>query len=177
MVFRLYPVATLSASGVQFHLPAGTTRRMSDDELSGLLIEDNPSDVLLFREMSSSGRARLKLMHAERLQDGLALLRSDAFDVVLLDLSLPDAFGLETVTRTYATRQDVPIIILTGTNDELLAMQAMNAGAQDYLVKGQFDRDILARAILYARERKRTEAATQRVVREQAARASAEAAE
>ncbi|HZN91448.1 MAG TPA: ATP-binding protein [Myxococcales bacterium] len=150
---------------------------MTDDEVTGLLIEDNPSDAFLLKELVADGRTRLKLLHAERLEDGLALLRGASFDVVLLDLSLPDARGIETVTRTYATRRDVPIIVLTGTDDEQIAMQAMHAGAQDYLVKGHVDRNLLTRSILYARERKRTEAANQRLVREQAARAGAEAAE
>ncbi|HYV48576.1 MAG TPA: ATP-binding protein [Myxococcaceae bacterium] len=150
---------------------------MTDDEVTGLLIEDNPSDAFLLKELVADGRTRLKLLHAERLEDGLALLRSATFDIVLLDLSLPDARGIETVTRTYAARRDIPIIVLTGTDDEQLAMEAMHAGAQDYLVKGHVDRNLLTRAILYARERKRTEAANQRLVREQAARAGAEAAE
>lgn len=147
------------------------------EEVTALLIEDNPTDVLLLDAMATGARVRLKLLHAERLEDGLALLRNAPFDVVLLDLSLPDAQGVETVSRTYATRRDVPIVILTGMDDERLAIQAMQAGAQDYLVKGQFDHHLLARAILYARERKRAEAAQQRLVREQAARAGAEAAE
>src|SRR6185369_3854230 len=147
------------------------------EEVTALLIEDNPTDVLLLEEMVTGARVRLKLLHAERLEDGLALLRNASFDVVLLDLSLPDAQGVETVSRTYATRRDVPIVILTGMDDERLAIQAMHAGAQDYLVKGRFDHHLLARAILYARERKRAEAAQQRLVREQAARAGAEAAE
>jgi len=147
------------------------------DEVTALLIEDSPADALLVETLATGGRARMKLMRAERLEDGLALLRNASFDAVLLDLSLPDAYGLETVARTYATRRDVPIIVLTGHDDEELAMQAMHAGAQDYLVKGQFDHHVLARTILYARERKRAEAAQQRLVREQSARAGAEAAE
>ncbi|HYV43497.1 MAG TPA: ATP-binding protein, partial [Myxococcaceae bacterium] len=135
------------------------------------------ADALLLEGLASGGRFRLKILHVERLQDGLAHLRHSSFDVVLLDLSLPDAQGVETVAQTYATRRDVPIVILTGLDDEQVAIQAMHAGAQDYLVKGQFDHHLLARAILYARERKRAEAAQQRLVREQSARASAEAAE
>jgi len=147
------------------------------DEVTCLLIEDNPTDVLLIEGLASGGRAVLKLTHARRLQDGLALLRRTPFDVVLLDLTLPDAKGPDAVVRTYAVRRDIPIVVLTGNTNEELALQAMKAGAQDYLIKGEFDGPLLLRAVLYARERKRMEVANQRLVREQAARVSAEAAE
>jgi len=150
---------------------------MTDDEVTALLIEDNPADAFLVEKLSTGGRAAVKLTHAKRLEDGLALLRGASFDAVLLDLTLPDAEGAASVARTYAVRRDVPIIVLTGNTYEELAIQAMKAGAQDYLIKGEFDGPLLLRSILYARERKRAEVATQRLVREQAARVSAEAAE
>ncbi|HVE84711.1 MAG TPA: protein kinase [Myxococcales bacterium] len=148
---------------------------MADDEFTGLLIEDSPTDALLLKALvEDAGHPRMKLLHAERLQDGLELLRDESIEIVLLDLSLPDAQGIATVTRTHAARQDVAIIVLTGLDDEMTAVQAMQEGAQDYLVKGQVDRAVLFRAIRYARERKRTERATHRLVREQAAQARAE---
>ncbi|HVE81375.1 MAG TPA: ATP-binding protein [Myxococcales bacterium] len=150
---------------------------MADEEVSGLLIEDSPSDALLLQELVSRSRPPFKFVHVERLQQGLDLLQERSFDIVLLDLTLPDAKGIETVIRTHAARPAVPIVVLTGTDDEHTAIQAMHAGAQDYLVKGQTDRGLLIRSILYARERKRMEEANHRIVREQAARASAEAAE
>lgn len=150
---------------------------MPDKKLTALLIEDSVSDAYLLQELLAVGRGRLNLLHAERLQDGLEILGRGSIDVVLLDLSLPDAFGIDTVIRTHAAAQDVPIVVLTGLDDEATAIQAVQQGAQDYLVKGQVDRNILIRAIRYAMERKRAEEATHRLVREQAARESAEAAE
>jgi signal transduction histidine kinase/DNA-binding NarL/FixJ family response regulator len=150
---------------------------MADDKLTVLLIEDSLADAFLLQELLAIGRSRLKLLHAERLKDGLEHLRRGSIDVVLLDLSLPDAYGIETVTQTHATSPDVAIVVLTGLDDEATAIRAMHEGAQDYLVKGQVDRNLLIRAIRYARERKRTEETNHRLVREQAARASAEAAE
>jgi len=147
---------------------------VSDDEFVGLLIEDSPSDAFLFQDLILQSHPRMKLHHAEQLQDGLELLRDRAIELVLLDLSLPDAQGIETVSRTHAARPDAAIIVLTGLDDEAKAVQAMQEGAQDYLVKGQVDRTLLARAIRYARERKRTEAAAHRFTLERAARARAQ---
>jgi len=79
--------------------------------------------------------------------------------VILLDLGLPDSQGLDTLARTYDQVRDVPIVLLTGLDDKTLAMQAMRAGAQDYLVKGQIDSNLLARTIRYAIERKQSEEA------------------
>jgi len=146
---------------------------MSDEEFVGLLIEDSPSDAFLFQELILQSHPKMKLHHAERLQDGLELLRDPAIELVLLDLSLPDAQGIETVSRTHSAREDAAIIVLTGLDDESTAVQAMQEGAQDYLVKGQVDRTLLARAIRYARERKRTEKAAHRFTLERAARARA----
>ncbi len=91
------------------------------------------------------------------LGEGLARLARDRFDAVLLDLSLPDAQGLNTVTQVLATSPGIPIVVLTGYDDQELALQAVQQGAQDYLVKGQVQADLLSRAIRYAIERKRTE--------------------
>jgi signal transduction histidine kinase/DNA-binding NarL/FixJ family response regulator len=147
------------------------------DALRALLIEDNLADARLLQELVLESRAQLELLHASSLAEGLELLRRGGIDVVLLDLSLPDAHGVETVVRTNAGAPEVAIIVLTGLDDETMALEAMHEGAQDYLVKGQVDGNLLVRAIRYAMERKRADEAARRLIREQAARAAAELSE
>jgi len=120
-----------------------------------LLVEDNDDDVLLIRE-SLSGTA-LEIDRAERLSTALARLTSGTFDAVLLDLSLPDAWGLDTIRRLRREAAAVPIVVLTGLNDEEIAMRAVEEGAQDYLFKGQSDGHLLARSLRYAIQRHRAE--------------------
>lgn len=98
------------------------------------------------------------LIHVECLEVAIRYLSSDRVDVVLLDLSLPDSFGLNTVKRLQASAPDIPIIVLTGVDNRALALQAVATGAQDYLVKGQISAQLLERAIRYAIERKKAEA-------------------
>jgi diguanylate cyclase (GGDEF)-like protein len=124
-----------------------------------LLIEDNPGDVRLLREaLLEAGTRKFSLTVSECLEEGLACLSEKDFDVVLLDLSLPDAEGLDTVTRAHEAAPQVPIVVLTGTDDEELAVQAVQSGAQDYLVKGQIQSTLLVRALRYAIERNRLQA-------------------
>ncbi|MFA6051048.1 MAG: EAL domain-containing protein [Methylobacter sp.] len=123
-----------------------------------LLIEDHKPDAVLLRELlSEDARQSFHLVHAERLEDGLALLRQEHFDVALLDLSLPDAFGHDTFWRLHQQAPNLPIIVLTGLDDEDLAIKLAQAGAQDYLVKSDLNSGILHRSIHYAIERKRVE--------------------
>ncbi|MEW6245777.1 MAG: GGDEF domain-containing response regulator [Nitrospirota bacterium] len=123
-----------------------------------LLIEDNPVDAQLTQDILAEWAAdRFDLTRVGTLGEGLARLARDRFDAVLLDLSLPDAQGLNTVTQVLATSPGIPIVVLTGYDDQELALQAVQQGAQDYLVKGQAQADLLSRAIRYAIERKRTE--------------------
>jgi len=127
---------------------------MDDSLESILLIEDNPGDARLIREMLSEVDLRITdLVSVDRLSAGLAMLARQKVDLVLLDLSLPDSHGLDTCNMLRATIPEVPIIVLTGTDDMTLAVQAVRQGAQDYLVKGQFDSALLARVIRYAVER------------------------
>jgi len=151
---------------------------MSSQATRILLVEDNPGDARLLREtLRDAESLPFELAHAGRLAEAEARLASEACDVVLLDLSLPDAHGLETVRRTLRAAPEVPIIVLTGLDDETLAVQAVQAGAQDYLVKGRVESILLARAIRYAMERKRLERERQRLLEsEREARAVAEAA-
>ena len=120
-----------------------------------LLVEDNDDDAMLIRE-SLSGTA-LEIDRAERLSTALAQLTLGKFDAVLLDLSLPDAWGLETIRRLRREAAAVPIVVLTGLNDEEIAMRAVEEGAQDYLFKGQADGHLLARSLRYAIQRHRAE--------------------
>ena len=142
--------------------------------LDVLLIEDNPGDARLIREMLNDvPAARLRLHHADRLAAGLKCL--DGVDVVLLDLSLPDSQGLQTFQRVREQAPSVPVVVLTGLDDETVAVRAVQEGAQDYLPKGQVDGQLLVRSMRYAIERKRAEEErAQWLLREQAARAEAE---
>ena len=128
-----------------------------------LLVEDNPGDARLFVELvRETGSGHLKLEHVERLSSALERLSREHFDVVLLDLSLPDAQGLDTLTRAHGHAPKVPIVVLTGLDDELLAVKAVRLGAQDYLVKGHVDGDLLVRSVRYATERGRAMEALER---------------
>lgn len=119
-----------------------------------LLVEDNLGDARLVREMlAEAGVNKFNLKHVERLGEALQHLNEDNLDVVLLDLSLPDAHGLNTVTRMHTVAPNVPIVVFTGSDDEALAVQAVREGAQDYLVKGQMDGNLLLRAMRHAIER------------------------
>jgi DNA-binding NarL/FixJ family response regulator len=93
--------------------------------------------------------------HVERLEHGLRELGNGSIDIVLSDLSVPDSHGLETFQRLHARAPHVPIIVLSGLNDTTLALSAVHQGAQDYLIKGEVDGQLLARAMRYAIERKR----------------------
>ncbi len=124
-----------------------------------LLLEDNPGDVRLFREfLREDNLAQVELDHVERLKTGLEQLTQRKPDIILLDLGLPDSQGLETFTQVYAQAPEVPIIVLTGLNDTEQAVEAVRAGAQDYLVKGEISGGLLVRDIRYAIERKQVEA-------------------
>lgn len=121
-----------------------------------LLIEDNPGDARLIRENLREARAaRFELTLAERLREGLRLVKERAFDVLLLDLNLPDSSGFDTFTLALAQAPGVPIVVLTGLGDETLALRAVSEGAQDYLVKGSMDGASLGRSLRYAVERHR----------------------
>jgi PAS domain S-box-containing protein len=125
-----------------------------------LLIEDNEDDACLIGETLTERKAAdIELEWVDRLGSGLTRLAEDKIDVVLLDLSLPDSHGLETLDKVQRETPDVPVIVLTHLDDEAMAVQAVRRGAQDYLVKGRSDGYGLARAIQYAIERKGSEKA------------------
>ena len=133
-----------------------TLSGLDSESLRLLLVEDNPRHAQLLREAMGdagaafAGAAPYELLHATTLAAGLETLATGGVDLVLLDLSLPDAAGLDALLRVRELHPDVPVIALTGLNDETLAAQALQAGAQDYLTKGKIGGSLLARSIRYA---------------------------
>ncbi len=129
-------------------------------KLKLLLIEDSPGDARLLREyLAEAAGDPFELTHVDTLATGLEHLAQGGFALVLLDLSLPDCFGFDTFTKAHTAAPEVPIIVLSGRDDEALAIKTVHEGAQDYLVKGQADSRLLVRAVLYAIERKHAEEA------------------
>lgn len=121
-----------------------------------LLVEDNPGDARLIREMLTEVRsATIELVCAGCLEEALLHTGHESFNVVLLDLNLPDSTGIETFIRLRDTRPEIPVVVLSGLDDENVAVHAVQDGAQDYLIKGHVDSDLLIRSILYAIERNR----------------------
>ncbi|MHC9544470.1 MAG: response regulator [Vulcanimicrobiota bacterium] len=142
----------------------------SDQEVimpSILLIEDNPSDERLIRIMVAEiwGNT-IPLRHAERLGAGIALIEEQKSDVILLDLGLPDSLGLESVEKFCRIVPEIPVIVLTGLDDDTTGNEAVRKGAQDYLIKSQFDGRALKKAIKYAIERKRWDRTREQLIRE-----------
>jgi two-component system, cell cycle response regulator len=121
-----------------------------------LLVEDNPGDARLLHEaFAEIPDSRFELAHCGTLAQALEFLAQSKPDIVLSDLGLPDSQGLEAVRRIHEVAPDVPLVVLTALNDDALALQSLQQGAQDYLVKGQIDGDLLWRALCYAMERQR----------------------
>ncbi|GBG13215.1 diguanylate cyclase [Novimethylophilus kurashikiensis] len=122
-----------------------------------LLVEDNPGDARLLDLMLQEALPDYSLTHAASLSEAFPLVREGRFDVILLDLSLPDASGHQTFWQLHSVAFSTPIIVMTGLDDEALAAELAQAGAQDFLVKGTVDARVLQRAMRYAIERKRAE--------------------
>ncbi len=129
---------------------------MTGNIIRVLLIEDEPSDADYIRELlSEQVPPRYETEIRDRLQSGIERLKQGGIDVLLLDLSLPDSHGFNTVSVTTSLLPHIPIIVLTGIDDENMAIEAVKVGAQDYIIKGQVGADLLSRAIRYAIERKK----------------------
>jgi signal transduction histidine kinase len=129
---------------------------MKEKALHVLLVEDNAGDARLLREMFSTEKpGSFELTHLLRMSEAMIHLAKGGVDVVLLDMGLPDAHGLDTVRQAHAVAPSVPLIVLTGLDDEALAATAMKEGAQDYLIKGQIENRALPRALRHAIERHR----------------------
>ncbi|MFY9638780.1 MAG: response regulator [Methanobacterium sp.] len=131
---------------------------MDIEPIRVLLIEDNIGDYeLILQMLEKSENTKFKLIQTPRLVSGLNLLESGKFDIILLDLGLPDSVGLESFKAILDKHPIIPIIILTGLANEETGIKAIRYGAQDYLVKGEFNGKLLVRAIQYAIERKKLE--------------------
>ena len=131
---------------------------MTDDQIRVLLVEDTLADVDYIRELLREQDApSFEVEYVDSLRSGLERVAQGGIDVCLLDLVLPDSRGLDTVSTAISKAPDVPIVVLTGLDDEDTGIKAVKAGAQDYLIKGRVEVDALVRAIKYAIERKRLE--------------------
>jgi signal transduction histidine kinase len=143
--------------------PGNEQVRLGSSIIRLLLVEDDEDDYILTRSyLASSSRGRFEVVWSQTLRAARKELSEGHFDVVLLDLNLPDSIGWETFEAIHAEAPQVPVILFTGLSDEELGMRAIQQGAQDYLVKGDIDANLLARAIRYAVERKASEQALRR---------------
>jgi diguanylate cyclase (GGDEF)-like protein/PAS domain S-box-containing protein len=123
--------------------------------MSLLLVEDNPGDSRLLREMfREQGAERIEMANVVSMVHAEAHLANNTVDIIVLDLGLPDVQGLEAIRRAHSAAPRIPLVVLTGLDDELLAAQSLQEGAQDYLIKGQIDARSLGRSLRYAVERK-----------------------
>src|SRR5690606_35149649 len=129
----------------------------TNQTLNILLIEDNPGDVKLIKTFLQDSSVKHEFIHASNLFEGSEEIKTKPVDIVLLDLTLPDSAGFKTLTTFVEKFPRVPVIVLTGLNNEIVGNQAIKAGAQDFLVKGQFDGKLLGRSIRYALQRFKTQ--------------------
>lgn len=136
---------------------------MAEAPVNVLLVEDGPDDALLIQPLLGHvADQKFNVECYELLSEALERVSRGGIDVVLLDLSLPDSKGITTVMKVRAKASHVPIIVLTGLDDEMVGTQAVREGAQDYLVKGRVDSNLLARTVRYAMERHRLQAELER---------------
>src|ERR1039457_7708936 len=135
---------------VRLRNPAPRGEVMENGTASVLLVEDNPGDADLVRLRLVEGKSEVQVNCAPRLADALAVLDVETPTLVLLDLNLPDSHGAETFRRIMQKAPNVPVVILSGQDDQALAMKAVHQGVQDYLVKGDITGKQLERALRYA---------------------------
>lgn len=129
---------------------------MNDKQIKILVIEDNPEDYILLEiALKRTNFFELDITCAKSFEEGVNHLRNHQVDIILLDLSLPDMWGLDGVKQLNHHASDIPIIVLTGHEDEAVALEAIQAGVQDYLLKGEFSNNLMMRAIYYAIARQR----------------------
>ena len=129
-------------------------------DIKVLLIEDNLAEARLLKEiLKGNEKKEFHLVNVSRLSEAISLLQQTDFDVILLDLTLPDSQGLESLAPLLITAPKLPIVVLTNTNDDNLALAALRQGAQDYLIKREVSLEILTRSLCYAIERKQMEEA------------------
>ncbi len=149
---------------------------LTEKTYSILLIEDNPGDALLVKELLKSSGIGFSLSLAVSLKDTLSLFPGNEFDVILLDLGLPDSVGLETVRRIQDFDNNSPIVVMTGLDDRDTALAALREGAQDYLVKNNLTSDVILHAIIYSIERKKIQRLLKKKARQFSLLSSATAA-
>jgi signal transduction histidine kinase/CheY-like chemotaxis protein len=123
--------------------------------LSILVVEDNPGDVVIVAELIKSSGINFNLTYAKNLRETLSLCTEHDFDIILLDLGLPDSVGLETLKKIQVFKVKSPVVVMTGLDDEDIALASLREGAQDYLVKNRLTSDIILRTIKYGIERKK----------------------
>ena len=132
---------------------------MSTRQIHALVIEDDPDDILLLKDaLADVGAGKIKLDSMDRLSRGLIQLGGQNYDVLLLDLNLPDSRGLDTLNTTVKSFPRLPIVVLSGLADDIITVEAVRRGAQDYLVKGEINGPLVLRVVRYAIERKQVEA-------------------
>lgn len=136
--------------------PAGASPSGEREIVSVLLVEDNAADARVTEDaLTSSSRVHFRIERADRLSDALGRIARDTFDLILLDLTLPDSWGLDTFVRIHDASPNTPVIVLTGLDDETLGIMAVQQGAQEYLVKSQSSGTLLVRCVRYALQRHR----------------------
>lgn len=129
---------------------------MKDNHIKILLIEDSPEESrLIHEELKDAYGDKFELECERRLSKGLERIKDKKFDIILLDLSLPDSHGLNTFTKVSACAKGIPIVVLSGNDDESLAIKTLQSGAQDYMIKGRLNIDMMVRSIYYAIERQK----------------------
>ncbi|MDY6875830.1 MAG: response regulator [Chloroflexota bacterium] len=139
------------------------SRNIDSESTRVLIVEDDPGNAQLVKlVLSASPHFAFEVKVVERLSAAIECLRGDSFDVILLDLGLPDSQGLDTISKVQAENQETPIVVLTGFDDEEMGVRAMQEGAQDYLVKGEYTCQLLTRSVRYAVERKKVGMALRR---------------
>lgn len=160
---------TLQVSGPELRIlptckACATPSLATPFDIRMLVIEDDAGDAHLVERALKSCNDCFDVCHAETLVEALELIQNDAFDLVLLDLSLPDSFGLEGIERLSEHCPQTPIVVLTGLNDSKLALDALERGAQDYLVKGEWSQESLKRTVRYAIQRHEVQTENQRLM-------------
>jgi CheY-like chemotaxis protein len=143
------------------------SRIMDKKFIKALLIEDNPGDAFLVRDMLADEKAVIiDLRHVSNLTAGIEHIRAGGIDIVLLDLGLPESHGIDTLKLLLSEAGNLPVIVLTGLSDNDTGAQAVNNGAQDYLIKGDVSSGLLVRSILHAIERKKMENEKEKLMQE-----------
>ncbi len=129
---------------------------MMKQKITALVIEDSVDDFLLLKEvLESSEEVEAEIVHEDRLEDAIVMAGNQTIDVAIIDLSLPDSFGLDSYISFHEKHPLIPTIIMTGARDHVMAFEAVRKGAQDYLFKGEPSATAIIRTIRYAIERQR----------------------